>query len=256
LVDNNVVFIHNADNDTITESSTITAPYNLLNATTQPVIELNPSNGWSIDSNYGLVVDTTGFYQVDFNIIVSPYITAGSGLGNVIFTMQMGEIPVSGPWAPLNNGTFYNIQNTRVTLGAFNDPTTPSVSLQISEAVNLTAGVRYGISVFIKDTSTAGASLFLTAFSFSSFLISTVGTGLLPSESTDFMLAQTLRNFYNEDEHMKEKSEYLLDGIEVTTPSTFNMNIGTANSGAVQMYHFVDYTSAIVIDSEKVIVIA
>lgn len=79
------------------------------------------------------------------------------------------------------------------------------------------------------------------------------------TQSTNFMLAQTFKTFYDNIDFLDSAGEFMLDGLNMSkdsTPLTFKMSVGsTPSTIPFNTFHFTDYIGAITIDANAVNVV-
>jgi hypothetical protein len=253
----------------IISADVILSPQNLfltiIGTTTNQKIT-TPSSLWSINqslignpnitlpsgSNGVFSVLVSGFY--DLSLTVQGKLSNTAGAANALsWGVQLYTLSGSTyvPYAPVTTNYSSFRANNTTDVSLVQGPTSPVVTLSVNQVVYLSSGVNYVFGGYQDQTVIATNLVAVVNSTLSAKYVS----GATVADSKDFVIGQTLRTFYDMDDHMDNMSEYLLDGINVSTPSTFNINIASPLGSAVQMYHFVDYTTAIVIDNEKVLVI-
>jgi hypothetical protein len=241
-------YVYSNNHNIIGNTVLLATPYDALS---NLVSIVQPSSLFDLDKTTGLfTVNQSGFYNINASVIGVCY-NSLPGVSNVQFTIQLmsvlGAFYTSLP-SPFLAQTTVPVTNSGLIPGS------PTQDLCLSGNVYLKTGVTYSLALYMLPTSANGVTdkVEILDIKFSASLLSASPAG----DSVDFILGQTLRTFFDHEEHLNNINEYLLDGKEVRMSSVINLNIGTPLAYQTQMYNFVDYTGAVVIDKEKVIVIA
>jgi len=212
-------------------------------------VTIQPSSYFIFDPDTGYFsVNQAGFYQLNLYVNVQGFNTVTNS--NIFFSVEIFTVTAGPTYTSLTTSVYSDVVMP-VIMGARVSETSPKENVSLVINQYLKPGIVYTIGAYLGNNN-INDQAYISQFFLNAILVSSLPAG----DSVDFVLATTLKTFFDQEEHLNNIDQYLLDGKEVRMSSVINLNIGTANANNVQMYNYVDYTAGVVIDSEKVMVVS
>jgi hypothetical protein len=214
--------------------------------TNKPNLAGNLVKGFTKVTNQNIKPIYKGMYRITLQMRLTELSSAGANSTDVQFNIkiinsdtnaQLGDMIHTSSLVPIMTvGTaFY----TNFTLDeiVYLDGTYPISVLVTLSTITLGAGATYTLTI---DECTFTAEL--------------IDNGDNDFISNSYMIGCTFKTWYDNEEYMRDQLEYFLDGMDTTQTNqiVFKMGKGEADPTALNLYHYLDYVGALVVDNKGI----
>jgi len=204
----------------------------------------NSSIGWKATAGT-FTPFTSGYYQLNLVVQVIES-TVGANSTGVQFTTSI-----------LNNGVIIPNLTYTSNIGTIVVGVSFETDFLLNNIVYLNAGdVLTFRANLIGYTGLTGSTYTLT-FRSTDFSANLVSTNTSPWASNTYLIGTTFKTWYDCESYMRDQLEYFLDGMDMsaTNQIVFKFGKNQADSGALNLFHWVDYIGALVIDKNGVSIV-
>jgi hypothetical protein len=187
-----------------------------------------------------------GYYRISL-YVQSSEVVAGSSASNVTWKVSVNNKDTG---AILNDMSFTKLYPIIVS-------SSPPIynTFTITDVVYLDG--TYPISVFYDFLSGNAGSLYTLTFSICTLSVEFVSNESSQWISDSYLIGTTFKTWYDNEEYMKDQLEYFLDGMDTTSTNqiVFRFGKNIPDPTPLNLYHYLDYVGALVIDKSGISIV-